>query len=66
MSNKFTELCDCCDGTGLCTDIYGQKGACMTCNGRGYFIYSEKPCDHPNGDSDTIVPTPGANKERPS
>lgn len=31
------EVCDCCAGTGICTDIYGNEGSCLTCNGRGSF-----------------------------
>jgi hypothetical protein len=27
--------CLCCDGTGICTDIDGEEGSCLTCNGRG-------------------------------
>jgi len=38
-SEIITEACECCGGTGLCEDIDGEKGSCMTCNGRGKFSY---------------------------
>lgn len=30
--------CDCCDGRGTNEDIYGNEGACMTCNGSGVWM----------------------------
>ena len=36
----ITEDCLCCNGTGICTDINGDKGSCLTCCGSGRFKYS--------------------------
>jgi len=42
---KHEENCDCCNGTGLCTDIEGTEGACMNCNGSGKHKWDdEKKC----------------------
>ena len=35
------EPCKCCDGTGVCEDIGGEKGACMTCNGSGKWKWQQ-------------------------
>lgn len=31
------EICWCCNGTGICLDIDGVEGACLTCDGAGHF-----------------------------
>jgi hypothetical protein len=33
---KCGEVCPCCDGTGICTDIDNEEGACITCGGSGH------------------------------
>jgi len=35
------EVCSCCSGTGICTDLFGDEESCLTCNGRGHFTYFE-------------------------
>jgi len=43
---KIRENCDCCSGTGICEDIYGNEGSCMTCNGNGYFEFEDDEFKH--------------------
>ena len=38
---EYKEDCECCAGTGVCTDIRGDEGACMTCNGSGHHKWDD-------------------------
>jgi len=42
LPSLIREECTCCYGTGVLSDIYDNEGACMTCNGKGYFEYEER------------------------
>jgi len=42
---KHTEDCECCNGTGLCTDIEGTESACMNCNGSGKHKWDDEDYD---------------------
>lgn len=35
ITAEAEDACDCCNGTGICTDIGGEEGSCMTCCGSG-------------------------------